>query len=87
MQLTWMSSLLISVQLLLRIIALGKSKFWKNVKLSNYLDLRRLRIGRGFTVQFSFSVLPAGTLPTVPHSDESRPDDNSNSNEPVIGRQ
>jgi hypothetical protein len=84
MQLTRISSLLIFVQLLLRTIALGKSKFWTRMSIPSSLDPRRWRIGRGFTIQFSLSVLPVGTLPAVPQRDESRADDNSNSNEAIV---
>lgn len=60
-------SILITALLLVRFVALVKSKFWEGW---NIRSLQSWRPTSGFTVQFSLSVIPAGTLPTVVASHE-----------------
>lgn len=55
-----------AVILTLRIVAMARTRFWSRTTLPNAPRLwGSWRNATGFTVHFSFSVIPAGTIPRL----------------------
>jgi len=60
------SSVLVIAILVIRIVALAKSRFWTRASIPGLPRVwGNWRNATGFTVHFSFSVIPAGTIPRL----------------------
>lgn len=58
-------SILVIALTIVRLVALFRTQFWRNKRFTGMFSTNAFSNFSGVTVQLSFSIIPAGTLPVV----------------------